>query len=146
MPTPSLFGPEIISEVDNDNDKNLPQMTAPSGDLLKSGLPVHNMQDLFDGPINLPQFLSKELIELIFLCNVGDGECACAKITKKILDGDAENHKRIKMLVSCDDDWIAELIAGDKLRNLFVEQNDYWEASGEDEIFTFAVWLITRDL
>ena len=58
------------------------------------------MQDWFNVPINLPQFLPKELLGVTFLCDVGDGEHARAKIVKKTLHKDAENHKQIKMLIS----------------------------------------------
>ena len=57
MPTPtaSPFKVETASEDDKD-DKfgNLPQMTAPLGEPLISGLPICNMQDWFDVPVNLP--------------------------------------------------------------------------------------------
>ena len=74
-PTPSPFKVETVSE-DDEEDKfgNLPQMTAPSGEPLKSGLPIYNVQDWFDVPVNLPQFSPEELLGLTFLCNVGDGE------------------------------------------------------------------------
>ena len=55
---------------------------------------------------------------------------------KKILDRDAENHKRIKMLISYSDDRVEELIAHNKLCNLVAEQHDK-EASGDDAMFTF---------
>ena len=59
-----------------------------------------------------------------------------AKIVKKIQDRDAENHERIKMLISHDDDRVEELISYNKLCNLVAKQQDK-EASSEDEIFTF---------
>ena len=55
---------ETVSE-DDDDDKfgNLPQMTTQSGEPLKSRLPVHNVQDWFDVPINLPQFFPKNQLD-----------------------------------------------------------------------------------
>ena len=54
-PTPSPFKVEIVSEdEDDDNYKNSPQMTAPSGEPSTSGSPIYNMQDRFDVPVNLP--------------------------------------------------------------------------------------------
>ena len=76
-PAPSPHKLETVLEDDNDEDsEDLSQMMAPSGEPSKSGLPVHNRQDWFDVPINLPQCLPEELIGLTFLCNVGDGEHA----------------------------------------------------------------------
>ena len=94
------------------------------------------MQDCFDVPVNLPQFSPDKLLGLTFLHDVGDGERARAKIVKKILDQDAENHEQIKMLISYDDDRVKELIAYNKLCNLVAEQHDK-EASGKDNMFTF---------
>ena len=73
---------------------------------------------------------------MTFLHNIGDGERVQAKIVKKILDQDAKNHNRIKMLTSYDDNRVKELIAYNELWNLVAEQHDK-EASGEDKIFTF---------
>ena len=138
-PTPTLspFKVETVHEDDDDEDfGNSPQMTVPSGEPLKSGLPIYNMQDWFDVPVNLPQFSPEELLGLTSLCNVGDGERVRAKIVKKILDQDAKNHKQIKMLISCNNDRVQELIAYNKLCDLVAEQHDK-EASGEDKTFTF---------
>ena len=85
----------VCEDDEDDKFENLPQMTAPSGEPLKSGSPIYNMQDWFDVPINLPQFSPKKLLGLTFLCNIGDGERVRAKIVKKILDQDAKNHERI---------------------------------------------------
>ena len=86
-PTPSPFKVETVYEDDdNDNYENSPQMTAPSGEPSTSRLPIHNMQDCFDVPVNLPQFSPNKLLGLTFLYNVGDGERVRAKIVKKILN------------------------------------------------------------
>ena len=110
-------------------------MTASSGEPTTSGLPVYNMQDCFDVPINLPQISSKELIGLTFLDKTGTGEHARAKIVKKILDNDAANHKQIKMLISYDDSRIKELITHE-LCDLVAKQHNC-EVKGEQEPFTF---------
>ena len=121
---------ETVSE-DDDDDKfgNLPQMTTQSGEPLKSRLPVHNVQDWFDVPINLPQFSPKELLGLTFLYDVGDGERVQAKIAKKIVKKDAENHEQIKMLISYDNNRVEELIAYNELWDLVAKQHDK-EANG----------------
>jgi hypothetical protein len=79
-------------------------MTTPSGEPMTRELPMYNMQDQFNVPVNLPQLSPEERLGLTFLHNVGNGERVQAKIVKKILDKDAKNHKRIKMLVSYDND------------------------------------------
>ena len=84
---------------------------APSGEPSTSGLPIYNVQDCLDVPVNLPRFSPNKLLGLTFLYDVGDGEHVCARIVKKILDQNAENHERIKMLISYDDDRVKELIA-----------------------------------
>ena len=68
-PTSSPFKVETVFE-DNDDDNygNLPQMTAPSGEPSKSGLPICNVQDRFDVNINLPQFSPEEPLGLTCLC------------------------------------------------------------------------------
>ena len=94
------------------------------------------MQDRFDVPVNLPRFSPEELLGLTFLYDTGDGERVRAKIVKKIHDKDAENHERIKMLISYDDDRVEELISYNELCDLVAEQHDR-EASVKDEVFTF---------
>ena len=97
---------------------------------------VTNIQDYYDVPVDLPRFSPEELIGLTFLYDTGDGEKVRAKITKKVLDRDAENHERIKMLLSYDDDKVEELISYNELCDIVAQQHDA-EASGETDIFTF---------
>ena len=128
---------ETVFEDDHDEDTgHSPQKTAPSGEPSKSGSSILNVQDWHDVPVNLPQFSPKELLGLTFLCNVGDGKRMCAKIVKKILDKDAENHECVKTLISHNNDRVEELIVCNKLFDLVAKQHDE-EASGEDKIFTF---------
>ena len=60
----------------------------------------------------------------------------CTRIVKKILDKDAENHERVKMLISYDNNRAEELIVHNKLCDLLAEQHDK-EASGKDKMFKF---------
>ena len=94
------------------------------------------MQDRFDVQVNLPRFSPEELLGLTFLHDIGDGQRVRATITKKILDREAENHERIKMLLTYDDGRIEELITYNELCDIVSEQHDR-EASGETEIFSF---------
>ncbi len=59
-----------------------------------------------------------------------------AKIVKKILDRDAENHERIKMMLSYDDGKVEEIMSYNELCDIVAKQHDK-EASGEEEVFTF---------
>ena len=70
---------------------------------------------------------------MTFLYNIGDGERAHAKIVKKILDHDAKNQERIKMLILHDNDRVKELIAYNELCNLVAKQHDKG-ASEKDKI------------
>ena len=51
--------------------------------------------------LELPKFSPEELLGLTFLHETVDGEKLRAKVTRKIMDRDAENHQNIKFLVSC---------------------------------------------
>ena len=114
-----------------------PAVTGSSGEPTKSGAsPVYSIQDHFDVPVNLPRFSPEDLLGLTFLHNTDDGQVVRAKIVKKILDSDAANHQRIKMLVSYDDDKIEEIIGYNELCDLVAEQHDR-EIAGEHEMFAF---------
>ena len=54
-PIPLPFKVETAQE-DNEEDEfeNLPRMTAPSGEPLRCGSPIYNMQDWFDVPVMIP--------------------------------------------------------------------------------------------
>ena len=95
-----------------------------------------SVQDYYDVPVSLPRFSPEELIGLTFLYDTGDGERVRAKVTKKIQDKDAENHQRIKMLLSYDDGKIEELIAYNELCDIVAEQHEK-EAQGEVDLFCF---------
>ena len=55
---------------------------------------------------------------------------------KKILDRDAENHQRVKMLVTCDDGKIEELMTHNELCDIVEDQQEK-EADGELDAFAF---------
>eukprot|EP00977_Amphora_coffeiformis_P016109 scaffold4889_cov136-Amphora_coffeaeformis.AAC.2 len=104
-------------------------------------IPDDNAKNLLDGylydvPIKLPKFSPEELLGLTFLHDVDDGQQVRAKIVKKILDRDAKNHERIKMLITYDDDKIEEIVAYNKLCDIVAEQHEK-ELNGEADLFTF---------
>ena len=86
---------------------------APSGPLsldrgeVSSRPVLHSLSDALDvNPSNLelPKFSPDELLGLSFLRDTDNGQCIRAKVMRKILDRDAENHQNIKFLVQCGED------------------------------------------
>ena len=127
--------PEDAPPATNDDS---PQLTTPSGE--KFG-PVHSLQDQCDKAgcdvnVKLPRFSPEELLGITCLHELPDGQKVRAKIVKKTHDVDADNHQRIKMLVSCDDDRIEEIMSHNELCDIVADQIDK-EISGEVELFTF---------
>ena len=95
---------------------------------------ITSVQDQFDVPVRLPKFSPEELIGLSYLHPLPDGQIVRAKIVKKIMDRDAENHQRIKMLVAYDDDQIEELMSYNELCDMVEEQH---EKEAEGDLFGF---------
>ena len=127
---------ETVTEPD---DPPAAQMTGPSGEPKRQSTDkptIFNLQDNFDVPVHLPQFSPEELIGLTYLHDIGDGQLVRASIVKKIHDRDAEDHQRIKMLVSYDDGKVEELVSYNELCDLVAEQHEREEA-GEQEVFAF---------
>ena len=132
--TDDLRGPPTVETVDEDEEAQAPATSGESERPTRS--PIYNVQDNFDVPVHLPRFSPEELLGLTFLHELPDGQRVRAKIVKKIMDRDAENHQRVKMLVSYDDDKVEEVIAYNELCDIVEEQHDK-EASGEADLFTF---------
>ena len=86
--------------------------------------------------IELPKFAPEELLGLTFLHETDSGERIRAKITRKIMDRDAENHQNIKFLVSCGDNDYEEIIAYNKLSDI-VDRQQQAEADGRLDTWTF---------
>ena len=89
---------------------------------------IYSIQDHFDVPVILLRFSPEELLGLTCLHQLPDGQIVRAKIVKKIHDRDADNHQRIKMLVSYDDDKVEEIVSYNELCDLVAEQHDKEEA------------------
>jgi hypothetical protein len=124
-----------MSTVEHDDEFVSPTETSGERNAPSQG-PITNVQDLYDVPIKLPKFSPEELLGLTFLHDVDDGQQVRAKIVKKILDRDAENHERIKMLITYDDDKIEEIVAYNELCDIVAEQHEK-EMNGEADLFTF---------
>ena len=97
---------------------------------------IYNLQDRYDVPIKLPRFSPEELVGLTFLYDTGDDQLVRATVSKKLLDRDAENHQRIKMIVTYDDGKIEEIISYNELCDIIADQHNK-EASGEMDVYTF---------
>ena len=80
--------------------------------------------------------LSQRTSGLTHLHEIEDGQQARAKIVKKVLDRDAEDHQRIKMLVSCEDDKIEELMDCNELCDVVADQHKE-KAAGETDVCAF---------
>ena len=74
---------------------------------------------------------------MTFLHELEDGQKVRAEIVEKVLDNDAKNHSNIKMLLSCDEGRVEEIISYNKLCDIVEEQHEL-EESGEMELFTFS--------
>ena len=120
-----------VDTVDDDDDTH--ELSGTSGEKEPT---IYNMQDRYDVPIKLPRFSPEELLGITFLYDTDDDQKVRATVSKKILDRDAENHERIKMLITYDDGRIEEIISYNELCDIVAEQHDA-EANGEMDVYTF---------
>ena len=100
---------------------------------------LHSLSDDLDvNPSNLelPKFSPHELLGLSFLFDTDNGQHIRAKVTRKILDRDAENHQNNKFLVQCGEDEYEEIIAYNELSDI-IERQHQAEADGEMDVWTF---------
>ena len=97
-----------------------------------------SVADAYEDPtaIGLPKFSPDELLGLTFLRDTDTGDRIRAKVTRKIMDRDAENHHNIKFLVSCGDDTYEEIMAYNELSDI-IERQHQAEADGELDTWTF---------
>ncbi len=134
--TPPLDDPTI------DPHAEVPEPFGTSGEEETPGTPspkpkppIYNVQDSFDIPIRVPKFSPDELLGLTYLHELPDGQVVRAKILKKIHDRDADNHQRIKMLISYDDDKIEEIMSYNELCDIVEEQHE--QEAQSDGVFAF---------
>ena len=100
---------------------------------------LHSLSDALDvnlSNLQLPKFSPDELLGLSFLHDTDNGQHIQAKVTRKILDRDAENHQNIKFLVQCGEDEYEEIIAYSELSDI-IEWQHQAEADGEMDVWTF---------
>ena len=91
---------------------------------------VSNAMDVDPSAIDLPKFSPEELLGLTFLRDTESGESLRAKVTRKILDRDADNHTNIKFLISCGDDAFEEIIGYNELSDIIEHQHQAEEDWG----------------
>ena len=73
-----------------------------------------SIQDYYDEHVNLPMFSPDELLGMTVLCPVDDN-LVRAKVVRKIMDRDAENHSQIKFLLALGDGQLEEIISYNEL-------------------------------
>ena len=71
-----------------------------------------------------PTLSAEELVGLSFLKTQEDGSVIRAKVCKKIMDRDAQNHQKIKFLLSLGDGELDELISYNELSDLIETQRE----------------------
>ena len=86
--------------------------------------------------LEVPKFSPDELLGLSFLRETDTGECFRAKITRKILDRDAQDHQAIKFLISIGDGELEEIISYNELSDI-VERQHQAEEDGELDTWAY---------
>ena len=86
--------------------------------------------------LEVPKFSPDELLGLSFLRKTDTGECFRAKIIRKILDRDAQDHQAIKFLISIGDGELEEIISYNELSNI-VERQHQAEEDGELDTWAY---------
>ena len=125
---------------------NRSQCPAPSdGDtnMLVSKPIITTIQDHYNEPVQLPMFSPDELLGMTILRPVDD-VLVRAKVVRKIMDRDAENHQQIKFLLALGDGRLEEIISYNELSDLVTEslaakesgQQDWLGNSGSLEYLT----------
>ena len=97
---------------------------------------ITTIQDHFDNNLELPMFSPDELIGMTVLRNV-DEELIRAKVVRKIMDRDAENHSQIKFLLLLGDGQVEEIISYNELSDLVTESMSAKE-SGIQDFMTYS--------
>ena len=97
---------------------------------------VTTIQDYYSEPVQLPVFSPDELLGMTILRPVDD-ELVRAKVVRKIMDRDAENHQQIKFLLALGDGKLEEIISYNELNDLVTESLASKE-SGQQDLISYA--------
>ena len=92
--------------------------------------------DVHPSLIQLPKFSPEELLGKTIVREAEDGTKMSARVTRKILDREAQDHQHIKFLLSCGDDAFEEIISYNELSQLVDEQEQH-QADGQFDVWTF---------
>ena len=92
--------------------------------------------DINPSDLKLPRFSPDELIGKLFVRELEDGKSYRARIVRKIMDHDAENHKNIKFLVELGDGEYDEIITYNKLCDI-IEQIEDQDENVDEPKWTF---------
>jgi hypothetical protein len=102
--------------------------------------PIQSVSDLTGmtdtSKLRLPKFSPEELIGLNFTREMDDGKTYYATVVQKILDNDAANHEKIKMLIRVGDGTLDELISYNELSHIIEQQQDQKE-KGTKNVWAF---------
>ena len=94
------------------------------------------LQDHYNEPVHLPMFCPGELLRMTILQPVDD-QLIRAKVVRKIMDRDAENHQQIKFLLVLGDDKLEKIISYNEHSDLVTESLAAKE-SGQQDIISYA--------
>ena len=97
---------------------------------------VTTIQDYYSEPVQLPVFSPDELLGMTILRPVDD-ELVRAKVVRKIMDRDAENHQQIKFLLALGDGKLEEIISYNELNDLVTDSLAAKE-SGQQDLISYA--------
>jgi hypothetical protein len=92
--------------------------------------------DINPSDFKLPRFSPEELIGKLFAQDLDDGNSYRAKVVRKIIDQDSENHAKIKLLVELGDREFDEIITYNKLCDILSNLQDQ-EENQEEPKWTF---------
>ena len=97
---------------------------------------VTTIQDYYSEPVQLLVFSPDELLGMTILRPVDD-ELVRAKVVRKIMDRDAENHQQIKFLLALGDGKLEEIISYNELNDLVTDSLAAKE-SGQHDLISYA--------
>ena len=92
---------------------------------------VSSNKDYYEEPVHLPTFSPDEVLGMTIVKDDG-GEFIHAKLVRKIMDRDAENHNQIKFLLALGDGQLEELISYNELSDLVTESMATKESGHQD--------------
>jgi hypothetical protein len=139
---------ELRSALDSANPNLRAENPAPQanfhadgGEALNPAKPIMSSSDvaglkICPSDLKLPKFLPDELMGITFLRELDDGQTYRAKVARKIMDKDEDNHGQIKFLIEIGEGKFDEILTYNELSDIIEEQQEC-ELKSPDGIFTF---------